>query len=67
MTQEELFKQYKEKICPNCANEKCKNKIKIKRTQDLVVERISTTTIIKCDDFICKDKRKKRPLSWQGW
>lgn len=64
MTQEQI---YKEKICTNCANEKCKNRIKVTRTQDLVIEQISTTTITKCEDFVCKEKRKKRPLSWQGW
>lgn len=58
---------YKREICINCANKKCKNRIKVTRTQDLVVEQISTITTIKCDDFICKKKRKKALSAWQEW
>lgn len=58
---------YKREICINCANKKCKNRIKVTRTQDLVIEQISTITTIKCDDFICKKKRKKILPTWQKW
>ena len=58
---------YKREICTNCANKNCKNRIETKRTQDLCIEQINTITTTKCKDFICKNKRKKKPLEWQGW
>ena len=51
---------YKEKICSNCANENCKNRIKTTTQLDLVIEQMSTTTVMKCEDFVCKEKRKDR-------
>ena len=64
---QELIEQYKNKVCTNCDNSNCTNKIKITRTQDICIEQISTITTVKCKDFICKEKRKKTPIHWQGW
>ena len=50
---------YKEKICTNCANNNCTHKIE--EVQE------DKATVIKCNDFICKEKRKKVPRNWQGW
>lgn len=59
---------YKKEICINCANENCKNRIKEIKTQDICIGQISTTTIVKCKDFICKNKRKKSiPAYWSQW
>lgn len=40
---------YKEKICSNCANKNCTNRIR-----EIQIDKV---TIIKCDDFICKNSR----------
>lgn len=58
---------YREKICSNCCNENCTNNIKENKFQELIIDQISTTTVVKCADFICKKKRKKTPLEWQKW
>lgn len=59
---------YKKEICINCMNENCTNNIEEIRTQELTIEQISTTTTVKCADFICKNKRRKRtPVNWQRW
>lgn len=58
---------YKKEICINCANENCKNRIEEIKTQDLTIEQISTTTIVKCKDFICKNRRRKRNKKDLGW
>lgn len=55
---------YKEEICRNCVAEKCNNRIKVKTYQELLGNQISTTTVIKCDDFICKKKRKKEHIKF---
>ena len=56
-----MIELYKKTICSNCANKSCTNNIKIITTQDLCIEQIYTTTIVKCDDFICKiSKRGKK-------
>ena len=47
---------YKEKICTNCANNNCTHKIE--EVQE------DKATVIKCNDFICKEKRKKVPRNW---
>ena len=53
---------YKKEICINCVNENCTNKIrKTKKIED------NKITVIKCEDFICKSKRKKKPVNWQKW
>lgn len=58
---------YKRMICTNCANENCSNNIKEIKTQELTIEQISTSTIIKCNDFICKNKRKRKMIAFQKW
>ncbi len=58
---------YKKEICINCANENCTNGIEEIKTQELVIEQIRTTTIIRCKDFICKNKRLKRNKKDLGW
>ncbi len=55
---------YKEEICKTCVAEKCNNRIKVKTYQELLDNQISTTTVIKCDDFICKKKRKKEHIKF---
>lgn len=45
---------YKKEICINCANENCTNRIE--ETQ--YIDESSVTTLVKCKDFICKNKRK---------
>ena len=57
MIDEKIYKEY---ICTNCANEKCEEKIKTENKLDIVIEQISTTTIMKCENFLCKDKRRNR-------
>ena len=53
---------YKKEICINCVKENCTNKIrKTKKIED------NKITVIKCEDFICKSKRKKKPVNWQKW
>ena len=52
---------YKKEICINCVNENCTNKIR--KTKEIEDNEI---TVIKCEDFICKSKRKK-PANWQKW
>ena len=42
---------YKEKICSNCANENCTNRIR-----EMQIDKVTT---IKCDDFICKNSRNR--------
>ena len=61
------IERYKKEVCINCANEQCTNNIKEIRTQDITIEQISTTTIVRCDDFMCKNRRKKKPCEWQKW
>lgn len=58
---------YKENICTNCENKNCTNNIKRINFQEVVDDQISTTTIIKCDDFIAKNKRNKESTNWQKW
>lgn len=58
---------YKKEICINCANENCTNKIEEIKQLDLCVDQMSTKTIIKCKDFIPKNKRKKASFAWQQW
>lgn len=58
---------YKKKICTNCENENCTNNIKRINFQEVVDDQISTTTIIKCEDFIARNRRNKKPLNWQKW
>lgn len=50
---------YEERVCTNCGNNNCTHKIKEVQKEN--------ETIIKCDDFICKNKRKKMPRNWQEW
>lgn len=50
---------YEEKICTNCANNNCTHRIKEIQTEN--------ETTIKCDDFMCKNRRKKVPRNWQEW
>ena len=50
---------YKEKVCTNCANNNCTHSIKEIQKENEV--------IIKCDDFICKGRRKITPRNWQEW
>lgn len=49
---------YKKEVCINCKTDKCTNKIKIIKKQELLDKEIKTVTIVKCDDFNCKNKRK---------
>lgn len=58
---------YKRMVCTNCANEKCTNNIKEIKTQELTIEQISTSKIIKCTDFICKNKRRPNRLAMLKW
>lgn len=58
---------YKDKICSNCANLNCTNNIQETKYQEVIVDQISTTTVVKCADFICAKKRRKKPGEWQGW
>lgn len=58
---------YKREICINCANKNCKNKIETKQKQNLCIEQIYTEKTTKCENFICKNKRKKQPFIWQVW
>ena len=54
---EQNMNLYEERVCTNCGNNNCTHKIKeVQRENE---------TIIKCDDFICKNKRKKMPRNWQ--
>lgn len=63
-----MEKLYKLEICTNCANKNCTNKIQVTRTQDVIVDQISTVTTVKCEDFICKDRGKKIPARyWKRW
>ena len=55
---------YKDKICSNCANLNCTNNIQETKYQEVIVDQISTTTVVKCTDFICKCKRKKVRQKW---
>lgn len=50
---------YKEKICTNCANNNCTHSIEEVKEDKAIV--------IKCNDFVCKEKRKKVPKNWQKW
>lgn len=54
---------YKDKICSNCSNENCTHNIK----ESKIIEEEQISTVVKCADFICKDKRKKKPLECQRW
>ncbi len=56
---------YKKQVCINCKTDKCTNKIKTIKKQELQDKEIKTVTIVKCDDFNCKNKRKKS-LNWSG-
>lgn len=58
---------YKKEICINCANEECANRIEETKKLELVGDQMSTTTIIKCKDFICKNKRPKKNKKDTGW
>lgn len=49
---------YRKEICSNCANDDCKDRIEQTRKLELVIDQLSTTTVVKCKDFICKNKRK---------
>lgn len=51
------IERYRKEVCINCANNNCTNNIKEIKTQDITIEQISTTTIVRCDDFVCKNKR----------
>lgn len=57
---------YRKEVCINCATDKCTNKIKIIKKQELLDKEIKTVTIVKCDDFNCKSKRKKQMLNWSS-
>lgn len=50
---------YEEKVCTNCGNNNCTHRIKEVQKDN--------ETIIKCEDFICKNSRKKTPRNWQEW
>lgn len=58
---------YKRMVCTNCANKKCTNNIQEIKTQELTIEQISTSTIVKCKDFVCKNKRKRNPIAMLKW
>lgn len=51
------IERYRKEVCINCANDSCTNNIKEIKTQDITIEQISTTTIVRCDDFLCKYRR----------
>ena len=57
---------YKKQVCINCKTDKCTNKIKIIKQQDIFDNEIVTTTIVKCDEFNCKNKREKQSLNWSS-
>ena len=61
------IERYRKEVCINCANDSCTNNIKEIKTQDITIEQISTTTIVRCDDFLCKYRRNKKALAWQNW
>lgn len=46
---------YKDKICSNCVNKNCTHNIQ----EYKVIEEDQVSTIVKCTDFICKNKRKQ--------
>lgn len=50
---------YEERVCTNCGNNNCTHRIKEVQKDN--------ETIIKCEDFICKNSRKKTPRNWQEW
>ena len=50
---------YEEKVCTNCGNNNCTHRIKEVQKDN--------ETIIKCEDFISKNSRKKTPRNWQEW
>ena len=54
------IERYKKEVCINCANDNCTNNIKEIKTQDITIEQISTTTIVRCDDFLCKYRRNRK-------
>lgn len=56
---------YKKQVCINCKTDKCTNKIKIIKKQDIFDNKIVTTTIVKCDNFNCKNSCKRRAKKWQ--
>lgn len=43
------IERYKKQVCINCANDSCTNRIKEMKIDNVI--------IIKCDDFVCKNKR----------
>lgn len=51
---------YKKQVCINCKTDKCTNKIKIIKKQDIFDNKIVTTTIVKCDDFDVKNSKRRR-------
>lgn len=58
---------YKDEVCPNCINEECTNNIKEEQYEEVIQDKISITTVMKCTDFICAKKRKKVPRNRQRW
>ena len=61
-----LEERYRKEICINCSNENCSNNIKETKYQEVIVDQISTTTVIKCGGFIAKNKRKTKPINFGG-
>ncbi len=57
-----LIERYRKEICINCSNENCSNNIKETKYQEVIVDQISTTTVIKCGGFIAKNKKSKLTL-----
>jgi len=58
---------YEKEVCINCANEKCDKKIIETRKSDVQGDKIITTVVVKCSNFIPKVRRKQMPLNWQSW
>ncbi len=56
----DLIEEYKKEICTNCKNKNCTKNIKKLRHQEVFENKINTTIVVKCEDFICKVKMKKR-------
>ncbi len=61
-----LIERYKKEICINCNNPNCSNDIKETKYQEVSAEQISTTTVVKCNGFMAKNKRESKPLNFGG-
>ncbi len=61
-----LLDKYKREICINCINPNCNNNIKETKYQEVAADQISTTTVVKCDGFIVKNKRESKPILVKG-